>query len=60
MKIGTGLPGHSDQFREAADPHRAGENLMLAIHAASSAILHLMEDRKYLKEIKKEFDQYDQ
>ena len=60
MKIGTGLPGHSDQFREAADPHRAGENLMLAIHAASSAILHLMEDRKSLNEIKTEFDEYDQ
>ncbi len=56
MKIGTGLPGHSDQFRDAANPARAGESLMVAIHAASSAILQIMSDKQYINEIKKEFD----
>jgi amidohydrolase len=60
MKIGTGLPGHSDQFREAANPSRAGENLLKAIHAASSAILQIMGDKNNLKTIKEEFDNYGQ
>ncbi|WP_337860188.1 amidohydrolase [Ferroplasma sp.] len=60
MKIGTGLPGHSDAFRIAANPDLAGENLMVAISAASAAILHIMENKKYLNEIKREFDEYGQ
>jgi amidohydrolase len=58
MKIGTGLPGHSDQFREAADPHRASESLMAAISAASSGILQIMGTRKYIEQIKEEFDKH--
>ena len=56
LKIGTGLPGHSDQFREAANPARAGENLIIAIRAASSAILKIMQDKQRLNRIKEEFD----
>ena len=56
LKIGTGLPGHSDQFREAANPARAGENLIIAIRAASSAILKIMQDKQRLNKIKEEFD----
>jgi amidohydrolase len=59
MKIGTGLPGHSDEFRNAANPDLAGENLMIAIRAASETILGIMENKKYLNEIKMEFDKYE-
>ncbi|MEM0139856.1 MAG: amidohydrolase [Ferroplasma sp.] len=59
MKIGTGLPGHSDQFREAAAPERARKNLIIAIKAAVNAIVEIMNDKKIIEKIKEEFNAYD-
>ena len=58
MKIGTGLPGHSDQFRDAADPRKARESLLIAISVASTAIIKIMENKHILNSIKEEFDKH--
>jgi amidohydrolase len=58
MKIGTGLPGHSDEFREAANPQKARDNLLATISAASSAIVKIMENKQILNSIKSEFDKH--
>ncbi len=59
LKIGTGLPGHSDQFREAANPRKAKKNLLISIKAAVNTIMEIMENQEILNEIKKEYESYD-
>ena len=58
MKIGTGLPGHSDEFRDAANPQRARQNLLTTINVSSSAIVKIMENKQILNSIKSEFDRH--
>ena len=58
MKIGTGLPGHSDEFREAASPQNAREQLVITISAASRAIIKIMENKHIMNSIKSEFDKH--
>ena len=58
MKIGTGLPGHSDEFREAANPQKAKGELLITISVASRAIVKIMENKHILNSIKSEFDKY--
>ncbi len=60
MKIGTNLPGHSEEFREAANPGKAGKNLIKTINATSNAIMEIIENKEILKKIKKEFSDYDE
>ena len=58
MKIGTGLPGHSDEFREAANPKRARGELLITISVASRTIVKIMENKHILNSIKSEFDKH--
>ena len=51
----AGTPGHSDEFRLAANPDRAGKNLVNGILASANVCLRIMNDESLLKEIKKEF-----
>ncbi len=57
MKIGTNLPGHSDEFREAANPENNINVLSIAIKAAVNTILYIMENEDILKKIKDEFNE---
>jgi len=58
VKIGfPGIAGHSDEFRIAANPDNAGENLKIAIMATVDAIKKIMENDHILQEIKDEFNQ---
>ncbi len=59
MKIGTNLPGHSDEFRDAADPENNVSRLLITVKAAVNTILYIMENGNILKKIKSEFDNYE-
>ena len=50
-----GTPGHSDEFRIAANPDRAGKNLINGIIASANACLKIMNEESVLKEIKRQF-----
>jgi hypothetical protein len=50
IKIGyPGIPGHSDDFREAANPEKAKESLITGIIVATRAIEKYSMKRNYLK-----------
>lgn len=57
MKIGTNLPGHSDEFREAANPENNINTLSIAIKSSVNTILYIMENEDILKKIKDEFNE---
>ncbi len=59
MKIGSNLPGHSDEFRDAANPEYNISTLSIAIKSAVNAVLYIMENQDAIKKIKKEFDDYE-
>lgn len=55
VKIGkAGTPGHSDEFREAANPDLARENLMISIKASVDAGLRILGSPSMIKAAKKE------
>ncbi|MGC8584499.1 MAG: amidohydrolase [Thermoplasmata archaeon] len=55
IKIGyPGIPGHSDDFREASNPDKAYESLMVGIYSSYNAILNIFRDNA-IKKIKEEF-----
>lgn len=57
IKIGSpGIAGHSDAFREAANPEIAKENLFTAIDATTDAISKIVVDEKLLRELKSEMN----
>lgn len=51
----AGTPGHSDEFRNAANPGSSGKNLINGILASANACLKIMSEEDILKEIKREF-----
>ncbi len=55
MKIGTNIPGHSDEFRNAANPKRAANNLFTTINVAYNSIMEILENQETLVKIKNEF-----
>ncbi|MGC8663001.1 MAG: M20 family metallopeptidase [Thermoplasmata archaeon] len=58
VKIGyPGIAGHSDDFRIAANPDNASEQLKKSIAAVVDAIKKIFESEMLLNEIKKEFAQ---
>ncbi len=55
IKIGyPGIPGHSDDFREASSPDKAYKSLMIGIYSSYNAILNIFRDNA-IKKIKEEF-----
>jgi amidohydrolase len=50
-----GIPGHSDEFRDAADPKKSRESLKLAIHATVETILSI-EKNKLNHDIRMDFE----
>ncbi len=57
VKIGSNLPGHSDEFRLAAEPYNASENLIKAIKITCKSILKIMENPDILKRAREEFNE---
>ncbi|MHB1441099.1 MAG: M20 family metallopeptidase [Cuniculiplasma sp.] len=53
-----GIAGHSDEFREAADPNKAAKPLRIAIEATVLSVLQIKEENR-MGEIKKEFKEGD-
>ncbi len=51
------IPGHSDQFREAADPSRSMDNMAKGILATSNAVLRILGDGSIVDRAKAEFRQ---
>lgn len=49
------IPGHSDKFREAADPEHALASLLTGVAATVNACLKLAADREILEKAKREF-----
>ena len=48
IKIGyPGIPGHSDEFREASRPEKASESLRLGIIATVNTVLRIHNDKLY-------------
>ena len=48
IKIGyPGIPGHSDEFREASKPEKASESLRLGIIATVNTVLRIHNDKLY-------------
>ncbi|MGC8496850.1 MAG: M20 family metallopeptidase [Thermoplasmata archaeon] len=50
------IAGHSDEFREAVNPSRAGENLLKGIFAAVDTISFIINDPSVLEKIIGEFN----
>ncbi|AAT42831.1 M20 family metallopeptidase [Picrophilus oshimae] len=57
VKIGNNLPGHSEEFRLAADPYNASENLIKAIRATCNAVLRIINDPEILKKVRSDFNE---
>lgn len=49
------IPGHSDAFREAADPKNSTDNTLAGIAAAAGACLRILEDPNIVKKAWEEF-----
>ena len=54
----AGIPGHSDEFRDAANPDKAGNNLKKAIKATVLTILQIVDENK-IKQIRDDFQNGD-
>jgi len=60
LDIGIGYPGiplHSDDFREAANPQKAGGSLITGIIVAARSIEKIFSDKELLKKIRITFEQ---
>ncbi len=58
IRIGyPGIPGHSDDFREAANPEKAGESLIKGIMAASITVEKIFSNPELLEKIKTSYEQ---
>jgi len=58
IKIGyPGIPGHSDDFREAANPEKAKESLITGIIVATRAIEKIFNEEELLKKIRISYEQ---
>ncbi|MEM4588750.1 MAG: M20 family metallopeptidase [Thermoplasmata archaeon] len=58
IKIGyPGIPGHSDDFREASNPEKSGDNLIIGIMATLKSIEKIFKDPELLKKIRTNYEQ---
>lgn len=58
IKIGyPGIPGHSDDFREAANPDRAGDSLITGIIVAARSVEKIFSDKSILESIRLSYEQ---
>ena len=60
MKIGTDIPGHSEEFREAANPEKTAKNLIKTVDVTFNVIRDIIDSGDILNKVKKEFGDYDE